>query len=75
MKVSALQHNVLADFLPLADGDAYLTMLSDVDRARLYPYHAPSGGYLLADGALYQLAITPQIRRCRDYSGDASLII
>ena len=55
MKVSALPHNVLADFVPLADGDAYLTMLSDVDRARLYPYHAPSGGYLLANGALYLL--------------------
>ena len=37
MKVSALPDNVLADFVPLADGDAYLTMLSDVDRARLYP--------------------------------------
>ena len=55
MKVSALPHNVFADFLPLADGDTYLTMLSDVDRARLYPYNAPYGGYLLANGVLYQL--------------------
>ncbi|MGA1186430.1 MAG: hypothetical protein ACO3WT_03695 [Candidatus Puniceispirillaceae bacterium] len=47
--------NLLADFVPLAHGDTYLTMLSDIDRARLYPYSAPSGGYLLANGVLYDL--------------------
>ncbi|MGA0951278.1 MAG: hypothetical protein ACO3SW_02720 [Candidatus Puniceispirillaceae bacterium] len=47
--------NLLADFVPLAHGDTYLTMLSDIDRARLYPYSAPSGGYLLANGVLYNL--------------------
>ena len=55
MKASALPDNLLADFVPLAHGDTYLTMLSDIDRARLYPYSAPSGGYLLANGVLYNL--------------------
>jgi len=55
MKASALPDNLLADFVPLAHGDTYLTMLSDIDRARLYPYSAPSGGYLLANGVLYGL--------------------
>ena len=55
MKASALSHNLLADFVALAHGDTYLTTLSDIDRARLYPYCAPSGGYLLANGALYDL--------------------
>jgi hypothetical protein len=55
MKASALPDNLLADFVPLAHGDTYLTMLSDIDRARLYPYSAPSGGYLLANGVLYDL--------------------
>ena len=55
MKASALPHNLLADFVALANGDTYMAMLSDVDRARLYPYSAPSGGYLLANGALYDL--------------------
>ena len=55
MKASALPHNLLADFVALAHGDTYLTTLSDIDRARLYPYCAPSGGYLLANGALYDL--------------------
>ena len=55
MKASALPDNLLADFVPLAHGDTYLTVLSDIDRARLYPYSAPSGGYLLAKGVLYDL--------------------
>ena len=55
MKASALPHNLFSDFVALARGDTYLTALSDIDRARLYPYTAPSGGYLLADGALYDL--------------------
>jgi len=55
MKASALPDNLLADFVPLAHGDTYLTMLSDIDRAILYPYSAPSGGYLLANGVLYGL--------------------
>ena len=54
MKVLVLPLNLPADFVPLAHGDAYMSRLSDVDRARLYPYDAPSGGYLLANGALYQ---------------------
>ena len=55
MKASALPHNLLSDFVALAHGDTYMAMLSDVDRARLYPYSAPSGGYLLANGVLYDL--------------------
>ena len=55
MKASALPHNLFSDFVALAHGDTYLTTLSDIDRARLYPYGAPSGGYLLANGALYDL--------------------
>ena len=55
MKASALPHNLLADFVALAHGDTFLTSLSDIDRARLYPYRAPSGGYLLANGVLYDL--------------------
>ena len=55
MKASALPHNLFSDFVALAHGDTYLTKLSDIDRARLYPYSAPSGGYLLANGALYDL--------------------
>ena len=55
MKASALPHNLLADFVALVHGDTYMTTLSDVDRARLYPYSAPSGGYLLANGVLYDL--------------------
>ncbi|MDA0333174.1 MAG: hypothetical protein O3C44_00730 [Proteobacteria bacterium] len=55
MKASALPDNLLADFVPLAHGDTYLTMLSDIDRARLYPYSAPSEGYLLANRVLYNL--------------------
>ena len=55
MKVSALPNNLLADFVPLAHGDTYLANLSDTDRAKLYPYSAPSGGYLLANGKLYDL--------------------
>ena len=55
MKASALPHNLFSEFVALAHGDIYLTTLSDIDRARLYPYSAPSGGYLIADGALYDL--------------------
>ena len=55
MKALALPHNLFSDFVALAHGDTYLTALSDIDRARLYPYSAPSGGYLLANGALYDL--------------------
>jgi hypothetical protein len=55
MKASALPHNLFSDFVALAYGDTYLTTLSDINRARLYPYSAPSGGYLLANGALYDL--------------------
>ena len=55
MKALALPHNLFSDFMAVAHGDTYLTTLSDIDRARLYPYRAPSGGYLLADGALYDL--------------------
>ncbi len=55
MKASALPHNLLADFVALVHGDTYMTTLSDIDRARLYPYRAPLGGYLLANGALYDL--------------------
>ncbi|MEL0141476.1 MAG: hypothetical protein ACPHYI_01345 [Candidatus Puniceispirillaceae bacterium] len=50
-----MPHNLFADFVALAHGDTYLATLSDIDRARLYPYSAPSGGYLLANGALYDL--------------------
>ncbi len=55
MKALALPYNLFSDFVALAHGDTYLTALSDIDRARLYPYSAPSGGYLLANGALYDL--------------------
>ena len=55
MKALALPHNLFSDFVALKHGDTYLTALSDIDRARLYPYSAPSGGYLLANGALYDL--------------------
>ena len=55
MKASALPHNLFSDFVELAHGDTYLATLSDIDRARLYPYGAPSGGYLLANGVLYDL--------------------
>ena len=55
MKASALPHNLFSAFVALARGNTYLTTLSDIDRARLYPYGAPSGGYLLANGALYDL--------------------
>jgi len=55
MKVSALSRDRLADFALLPAGATYLTPLSDIDRARLYPYSAPDGGYILANGALYSL--------------------
>ena len=55
MKASALPRNLFSDFVALTHGDTYLTTLSDIDRARLYPYGAPSGGYLLANGVLYDL--------------------
>ena len=34
---------------------AYLSELSEHDRARLYPYMAPEGGYLLSHGQLFSL--------------------
>ena len=55
MKASALPHNLFSDCVALAHGETYLATLSDIDRARLYPYSAPAGGYLLANGALYDL--------------------
>ena len=33
----------------------YLSSLNEWDRARLYPYQAPEGGYLLSQGALFLL--------------------
>ncbi len=37
----------------MPDGELYLKKLSDIDRARLYPYTAPDSGYVLAHGMLY----------------------
>ncbi|MBT7202012.1 MAG: hypothetical protein HN867_00770 [Deltaproteobacteria bacterium] len=42
------------DFEPAASR-AYLGELSEHERASLYPYMAPEGGYLLAKGRLFQL--------------------
>ena len=38
-----------------ADLRAYLAELSEHDRAHLYPYRAPEGGYLLSRGQLFSL--------------------
>ena len=43
------------DAWPSPEAGSYLTALSDLDRARLYPYRAPDGGYLLSAGQLYPL--------------------
>jgi len=58
MKASALSDHKFAAFQVMPEADAFLTPLSDVDRARHYPYAAPDGGYVLAHGALYRLEQT-----------------
>mgnify|MGYP001161553915 FL=1 len=55
MKPSVLPDQLPADFVGIADSRIYLQALSDIDRAKLYPYSAPGGGYVLAGGALYNL--------------------
>ena len=37
------------------DARSYLAALSDLDRARLYPYRTPNGGFILSAGHLYPL--------------------
>lgn len=55
MKKPALLDRLPNDFVAFADSSAYLGVLSDIDRARLYPYTSPAGGYILANGALFNL--------------------
>ena len=55
MKKLVLPDQLPEDFVTFDDSNAYLIALSDIDRARLYPYPAPVGGYLLANGMLYYL--------------------
>ena len=55
MKPSVLPEQLPADFAAIADSRIYLQALSDIDRAKLYPYSAPGGGYVLVGGALYNL--------------------
>jgi len=39
----------------IADAAAYLAPISEIDRARKYPYLAPEGGFVLANGRLFHL--------------------
>ena len=55
MKASVLPDQLPADFVAIADSRIFLRALSDIDRARLYPYTVPVGGYVLAGGVLYNL--------------------
>ena len=43
------------DLVKIADSASYLTPISEIDRARKYPYHAPSGGFVLSNGDLFHL--------------------
>ena len=43
------------DLLKIADSTSYLAPISEIDRARKYPYHAPSGGFILSNGDLFHL--------------------
>ena len=43
------------DLLKIADSTFYLAPISEIDRALKYPYHAPSGGFILSNGDLFHL--------------------
>ena len=43
------------DLLKITDSASYLAPISEIDRARKYPYHAPSCGFILSNGDLFHL--------------------
>ena len=55
MKLQAFYNKLLIDLVPLRYTEDYLMELSDIERAILYPYSAPSEAYILANGRLYEL--------------------